>query len=192
LAKSSILRRGFKTEAEQKAKFLRIQLNLHPCAPLCAFQLGRHLDIPIFSATEFLSKKEDIDILKGKNGNESEWSALTMDVKSGKQIIIHNPFNSAQRQQSDLMHEFAHIICKHKREQENYDFEIPFGMREFNDIQEEEAICLGSTLQLPTPALLWAKKRKMTYENIAVHFNASIEMVNYRMRITGIGRYYNI
>lgn len=188
MAKKDILNRGFKAEAERKAKSYRVALNIHPCAPLCAFKLAEHLTIPVYPATEFLTTNQDINILNGTDGRDPEWSALTMVTQTGNRIIIHNSFNSIARQQSDLMHELAHIICNHKRNQAEYEFEIPFGMREFNELQEEEAKCLGSTLQLPTPCLLWAKKRNMTHDGIASHFNASIDMVTYRMNITGISR----
>ncbi len=82
----------------------------------------------------------------------------------------------------------AHVICNHKRETSTHDFPIPFGMRYYNEVQEAEAKCLGSTLQLATPCLLWANKRSMTYEEIAVHFTASNDMVKYRMNTTGISR----
>ena len=111
-----------------------------------------------------------------------------MKNAAGDQIVINNPFHSTARQQSDVMHELAHIICKHERRQTEYDFEIPFGMRYFNEVQEEEAKCLGATLQLATPCLLWSRKRSMTHEEISSHFNASIDMVTYRMNMTGIAK----
>jgi Zn-dependent peptidase ImmA (M78 family) len=184
----SILKRGFKSQAEHLAKQYRENLNIHPCAPLCAFQLAEHLQVPIYSATEFISEEAEINLLLGSNGIDCGWSALTMQTKAGNQIIIHNPFHSTARQQSDMMHELAHIICKHEHSQQSYDFEIPFGMREFDEVKEEEAKCLGSTLQLAKPCLLWADKRNMTNEAIATHFNASVEMVTYRMNMTGIAK----
>lgn len=186
LAKKDILKRGFKADAERKAKEYREALSIHPCAPLCAFKLAEHLIVPVYPATEFLTLTHDINNLNGSNGKDPEWSALTMLTKAGNRIIIHNSFNSVARQQSDLMHELAHIICKHERSQSEYDFEIPFGMRDYDELQEEEAKCLGSTLQLPTPCLLWAKKRNMSNGDIAGHFNASEVMVTYRMNMTGI------
>jgi Zn-dependent peptidase ImmA (M78 family) len=193
LATKCILKRGFKAQAERLAKQYREDLKIHPCAPLCAFKLAEHLQIPVYPATLFLTEEKDIIQLSSSNGVNCGWSALTMIAKSGNQIIIHNPFHSPVRQQSDMMHELAHIICKHEHSQKAYDFVIPFGMREFDEIKEEEAICLGSTLQLATPCLLWANKRNMTNEAIASHFNASIEMVTYRMNTSGIGKrvFYN-
>lgn len=187
MATKSILKRGFKADAERKAKAFREALSIHACAPLCAFKLAGHLSIPIYSALEFVTES-NISLLNGADGREPEWSALTMTTEKGNRIIIHNPFNTAARQQSDIMHELAHVICEHKTSQVSYEFDIPLGMREFDEEQEEEAKCLGSTLQLSSPCLLWAKKRNMDVESMASHFNASVEMVNYRMNITGISR----
>jgi Zn-dependent peptidase ImmA (M78 family) len=65
-------------------------------------------------------------------------------------------------------------------------------MRDFDKLQEEEeeAICLGATLQLSKPCLLWVRKRNMTNEEIASHFNASVEMVNFRMSMTGLNKQF--
>ena len=186
MATKSILKRGFKAKTERLAIKYRENLSVHACAPLCAFKLAEHLNIPIYSATEFIKSTNEINLLSGANGIECEWSALTMTTKVGNRIIIHNPFHSTARQQSDLMHEIAHQICKHEHIQTDYNFEIPFGMRYFNEEQEEEAKCLGSTLQITRPGLLWAVKRNMTTEEIANHFNASIDMVKYRMNLSGV------
>ncbi|MEO6328749.1 MAG: ImmA/IrrE family metallo-endopeptidase [Ginsengibacter sp.] len=188
MAAKNILKRGFKANSERLAKQYREKLKIHPCAPLCAFKLAEYLAIPVFSATTFLTLPDEIKLLSGANGKDCEWSALTMITKAGNRIIIYNNFHSVARQQSDIMHELAHIICNHKRGQIDYDFEIPIGMREFDEEQEEEAKCLGSTLQLATPCLLWASKRSMTTEAIAAYFNASNDMVTYRMNMTGIAK----
>lgn len=184
----SILKRGFKTQAERLAKQYREELNIHACGALCAFKLSEHLGVPTYKATDFVNQPHEINSLSGVNSKYSEWSALTMITKLGNRIIIYNPFHTFARQQSDIMHEVSHIICKHERKEKALDFEIPFGLREFDKEQEEEANCLGSTLQLATPCLLWASKRSMSIDEIAAHFNASPEMVNYRMNIVGINR----
>ena len=192
MAAKIILKRGFKTKAEEWAKHYRGCLKIHPCAPLCAFKLAEHLEIPIYGATEFPKLPSEINLLSGANGKDCKWSALTMPTNAGNRIIIYNSFHSLARQQSDLMHELAHIICKHERLKAKYDFEIPFGMRNIEEEeQEEEAKWLGSTLQLATPCLLWARKRNMATQEIAAYFNASFEMVIYRMNITGITKRYH-
>ena len=186
MAKKSILKRGFKANAERLAKKYREDLNIHPCSPLCAFELAKSFNITVYSITDILSDPKDIEDLVGISENKSEWSALTMKTQQGNQIIIYNSFNSKARQQSDLMHELAHIICKHERRQTEYDAEIPFGMISFEDVHEEEARYLGATLQLATPCLLWARNKSMSEEEISEYFNASIEMVRFRMNATGV------
>jgi len=188
LASKSNLKRGFKTKAEKIAKKYREELNIHPCAPLDAFKLASHLSVPIYNFGDFEEDKSKLNrVLNSENGR-SHLSALTMTTAAGNRIIIHNTFHSAPRQQSNIMHELAHIICEHKLANKDYGFDIPIGMREFNAEQEDEAICLGATLQLATPCLLWAKKRGMDKEQIASYFNASTEMVIYRLNLTGIAR----
>lgn len=184
----STLAYGFKAKAERSASDFRKSLQLHVCAPLCAFKLSEYLDIPIYKATEFLTQPEEIARLSGTNENDCGWSALTMQANSGKKIIIHNTFHSPARQQSDIMHELAHIICEHQHPVANYDFEIPLGMRYFDETQEEEASYLGAALQISRPALLWAKKRNMDTTEIAKYFNASEEMVTYRLNTTGVAK----
>ncbi len=184
LARKIILKRGFKANAERLAKQYREELKIHPCGALCAFKLAEHLSIPVYPATKFLTLESEIECLS----NNCEWSALTMPNYEGRILILHNPFHSKPRQQSDLMHELAHIICKHSHENVLHDLPVPFGMRNYDPEQEEEANCLGSTLQLAKPCLLWARKKGLNDEAVAEYFNASIEMVKYRMNITGISK----
>lgn len=186
--KDGVFKRGFKTQAERLAQDYRVLLGIHPCEALCAFELARHLNISVIPATDLISESEFEKELKGIDGKPSEWSALTIKTKIDNRIIIHNPFNPVVRQQSDIMHELAHIICKHERNQKEYPFPIPFGMHGYDEQQEEEAKFLGGALQISTPCLLWARKNNISVENISQKYNASIEMVQYRMNITGIFR----
>jgi len=188
LATPSILKRGFKAKAEKIATECREKLNLHACAPICAFKLAHHLKIDIYAASDFFNDEKILQKFSGIDSEAYGWSALTMITKKGNRIIIHNNFHSPARQQSNIMHEIAHVLCEHKIEKKEYDFNIPLGMRDYDKLQEEEAICLGATLQLSRPCLLWAKKRNLTNDQIADHFNASLEMVKFRISMTGVNK----
>jgi Zn-dependent peptidase ImmA (M78 family) len=155
---------------------------------MCAFKLAEALSIPVYSALEFVADATEVALLSGSNGVDSEWSALTMKTKVGNRIIIHNTFHSELRQQSNIMHELAHVICKHEVDMAKYNFAVPFGMREFDPIQEEEAKCLGATLQISRPCLLWARKRSLSVQEISEHFKASSDMVTYRLNMTGLNK----
>jgi Zn-dependent peptidase ImmA (M78 family) len=178
LASTSILQRGFKAKAEKIATECRENLGIHACAPLCAFKLAKSLKVDVFNMTEFLKNETEIE----------GWSALTMVTKKGNRIIIHNNFHNPFRQQSNVMHEIAHILCEHKIKELPKGMNLPFGMRDFDKLQEEEAIYLGATLQLSKPCLLWAKKKNLTNDEISRHFNCSIEMVKFRMSTTGLNK----
>lgn len=61
-----------------------------------------------------------------------------------------------------------------------------------NPKQEAEAEFLGAALQISKACLFWALKRNMTHAQIATHFNASEDMVKYRINASGVAkqRYY--
>lgn len=190
MATRTTLIRGFKAKAERISLDYRDKLGVHACAPLCAFKLAKYLNIAIYGATEFVTDKMELLKLEGKECEDYGWSALTMLTKVGSQIIIHNNFHSPARQQSNIMHEIAHVICEHNVKLPPVGITLPLGMRNFDKQQEDEAIYLGATLQLSRPCLLWAKKRKMTNAEIANYYNASLEMVNFRIVSTGVNKQF--
>lgn len=183
--KKNKFRRGFKKWADDKAIELRKELNLSIHSALCGFKLCKHLKVPILTPQEIQGLPNDkIDILLSPIS--SCWSAATIPLPNEKYIIIHNPIHSQGRQQSNLMHELAHIICKHKTPNDKVILGLSGFLRNFNEEQENEANWLGACLQLPRPALLWALKQKMSINEIANYYNASEEMSKYRINITGV------
>lgn len=112
--------------------------------------------------------------------NSDDWSAVIISIEP--LWIVHNLHHTLARQQSDFMHEFAHVILKHKMV--GYDPQTGLPQRRQQD--EDEAIYLGGCLQIPRRGLLWAKQKKLTIPQIALHFNASEEMVKFRSNVNGI------
>lgn len=96
--------------------------------------------------------------------------------------IVHNSRHAPVRQQSNLMHEFAHVILKHKMVRR--DAKTGLFLRRQQD--EDEAVYLGGCLQIPRRGLLWAKQQKMSLSQIALHFNASEKMIRFRSNVNGI------
>lgn len=189
MAGNDLLKYGFKAKCEKWAVSYRSQLSLLPYEPLSAFDLAHHLNILIYPATEFVKNIQELNLLAGCV-EDSGWSALTMITRAGNRIIIHNPYHSSARQQSNIMHELAHVICEHKHPVNEYDFEVPLGMRQFDEGQEEEAKCLGATLQITRQGLLWGLKKNLNIAEIAKHFMASVDMTNYRMNTSGVTKQY--
>ncbi len=113
----------------------------------------------------------------------SGWSAVTIQA-SGLPIIIHNISHGPARQESDLFHELAHVICKHPAMR--IVSLAGFSIREYSESQEEEAAWLGGCLHLPRIALLSVVRKKLAVDLIMQRFNASEPMLRYRRNVTGI------
>lgn len=178
-------KRGFKKESEEKAIFFRRELGLHPHDPLPAQRLSEYLNIKILTPSEILEKtSETYKILI----SSKEWSALTLPCISGNRVIIHNNKNSRYRQESDLMHELAHVICEHQTPERSRIDGVDLILRTYNEQQEKEAEWLGGCLQLPREALLWHIKRNRSVKEIAELFSASEKMVSFRINSTGVNR----
>lgn len=181
-------RRGFKKWSQEKALELRKELGLNSYSPLCAFKLCKHLEIPVLEPKNVKGLPlEKVEILLGKGSNL--WSAVSIPINTqGKYLIVHNPNHSSARQQSNLMHELAHIICEHKIPEEKNKLGLSGFLRNHDQEQEDEAEWFGSSMQLPREALLWSLKRRMSNNEISIYYNASIEMVRYRINISGVKR----
>lgn len=180
----SVLPRGFKAEAERIAESYRQSINLSKFDPLDAFVLAEHLDIDVFSVDDIFSNMPDHPHYSTMS-DTTKFSAMWSLNTHGSKIIIHNTNHSGHRQQSNLMHELSHIIRKHEIPEEQAKLCAKFGMHYYNPLHEQEAKYLGGCLQITRPGLLWALKRNYSVEQISRYFNASVEMVKYRLGVTG-------
>jgi Zn-dependent peptidase ImmA (M78 family) len=177
--KKSPLRRGFANLAEKTAIEYRQRLSLSGIDFLPARALAECLSVHVHDIKE--CPFDATPLLKSM-------SALTMYNCQGQRLIVYNSYHSEARQESDLMHELAHVICDHKVPDEHRSIAIPSNLRSFNPQDEEEAKYMGGCLQLPREALLYCFKRKMNLEQISEFYTASLEMVKYRVRISGVER----
>lgn len=181
--KKSNLEHGFKAEAERTAERLRKEMRLSKYDPLPARDLAAHMNVLVIKASELDIEPERLALIQGKAHLRIEWFAATLIGPDGKPRIVHNCGCAPTRQESDLMHELSHVLCGHQHEREESYFGFP--MRVYNPKHEEEAACLGATLQLPKPALLWKMKEGWSDEEIAEHYGASPSMVAFRKRQSG-------
>lgn len=178
-------KRGFKKWADDKSIELRQVLELKSNSPICAFDLCEHLKVRLLTPIEVQGLNPEM--LKNLTGiGSSYWSAATIPLNDGNHIVIHNDKHSHARQQSNLMHELAHIICGHKVDKDKLKLGLSGFLRDYNEEQENEAEWLGACLQLPRPALLWALKKGMSEQEIALYYNASVEMTRFRINVTGV------
>ena len=104
-------------------------------------------------------------------------------------MVFYNPACDPARQESDLMHEMAHVICGHEGQA------IPFGedfaLRAHDPVHEREAHRMGSILQIPEDGLFWHLVDGRTDEEIAAAYGSSVRMVEWRKSKSGAVRRAN-
>lgn len=181
-----MLKRGFKAEAERTAGFYRKLLELKEHDPLPARMLADKLEIKLLTPQDIPGIDDDLLdklLIDGKD----LWSAAIYR-REEKQYIIHNPTHSPFRQESDLMHEIAHAICNHElNDLQTAIMGCIIPLRKYDQDQEDEAEWLGASMQLPQKALFHHFKiKRMNEAAISRHFNASEQMVRYRLGVTGV------
>ncbi|MFC1451923.1 ImmA/IrrE family metallo-endopeptidase [Verrucomicrobiota bacterium] len=177
------MKRGFKTEAERLSVGFRQKLGLLPAEALPARRLAEHLQVVLLVPEAIPGIKQGDARLLSRMSTPFSAAVLPVD---GRHLIIHNPSHSDARQESDLMHELAHIICGHKAT--GVDTSLGAPLLAYDRRHEEEANYLGGSLQVPREALMKKLLRGMTRDQIAEFYGASLDLVKYRINITGAER----
>jgi hypothetical protein len=90
----SLLRWGFKKQAEDLAEKYRLELRISKFDPLCAFKLATHLDIPIYSVAQAFEGRESEPAFAVMN-NPAKFSAMWMpnedsEKRAGLQWALKN------------------------------------------------------------------------------------------------------
>lgn len=151
-----------------------------------ALRLAAHLGVIVIAPSAIPGISADV--LQSLLGTWSDlWSAVTI-VTSGQPLIVYNASHAETRQQSDLMHELAHLICEHKPARIEPPGRFPWALRTFDPVQEHEAEWFGGCLQIPRAAILFLVRRGYDNESIAKQFSASEDMVRFRRNMTGVDK----
>jgi hypothetical protein len=164
----------FRQRCEAIAINERHRLGLQGFDPLPAHIIANDYNATLLTPTELPNAE-----LKLAHWLESQstWSAVI--ICQQPLIILYNPACSAARHQSNIMHEFGHVLLKHPMNELNADT----GLIIENATHEREAAYLGACLQLPKRALEWAVQQQMSEDAIMAHYMASQQMVQYRCRV---------
>jgi|SRR6267142_5654855 len=179
-----LLERGFKTWAERFSLSLRKEMGLTGTEPLNPRALARFVGARILTPDQIpgLSTAATRQLLET---DPEGWSAITVAI-DGSPLIVYNSRHSVGRQASDIAHEVAHLLLDHDPGKMVLSQDGGMVMRSFNEKQEEEANWLAWCLLLPREALMFAIRKRLTIEDIALQFGVSKTLVNYRLRITGV------
>ena len=181
------MERGFKSRCEEISRQLRIEIGLAPVDPLRVTQLADYLDVSVWSVSDIGLSEEDLRQLVEVDADS--WSAITVSA-FGRDMVIYNPGHLRGRYASDVMHELAHLVLGHDPTTMFFVGDGELALRGFNPSTEEEANWLAGTLLLPRDALVYVKRRKLTNEQVCAKYGVSSQMLDYRMRMTGVNRQF--
>ena len=181
------MERGFKSRCEEMSRQLRVEIGLAPVDPLNVAQLADYLDVSVWSVSDLGLAEEDLKQLV--KVDVDSWSAITVST-FGRDVVIYNPKHFRGRYSSDVMHELAHLVLGHDPTTMFFVGDGDLALRGFNASIEEEADWLAGALLLPRDALVYVKRRGMTNQQACARYGVSNQMLDYRMRMTGVIRQF--
>ena len=189
--KSSQLKRGFKTWAENTSLTYRDRLKIKATAPMNAFALAKHLEVCVLDPRKMFAAGVDAETISHLCSPQGdEWSAFTVCC-GDKDAIVLNPSHSRERLASDIAHELSHLILQHKPAQIFIDPSINVSMRHFDKAQENEAAWLSGCLLLPRPALIHIARCGLSDVEITQNYSVSQQMLNYRRQVSGANKQFS-
>jgi hypothetical protein len=179
---TTALRRGFKTEANEIATEVRIELELGLFEPLSPWDLATHLAIPIWEL-ESLADACPGAVECFTSVELAAFSAVTV-FRGTVRVIVHNDSHAPGRQASNLAHELSHALLQHPPAPALSEL----GCRDWDPVLEREADWLGGTLLIPDEAALHIARRGLTDRQAAVYYGVTPTMARYRMNVTAARR----
>ncbi len=115
------------------------------------------------------------------------WSAITL-VRRGVKLVVLNSGQSPARRANSLAHELAHIVLNHTSDDAQLSAEGFLFRARFDKDQEDEANWLAGCILVPREGLRRAYWRTQSPQALAAHFGVSRDLINWRLRMTGIAR----
>jgi Zn-dependent peptidase ImmA (M78 family) len=173
------LRRGFKSEANEIAREVRLELKLRPTDPLDPLRLAEHLAIPIIPLST-LGREAPAMVRHFSRIDRSAFSAITVFDGTAR-VIVHNDAHRAGRQASNVAHELSHGLLLHPP-RPALDGR---GCRDWDQEQEAEANWLAGALLVPDEAAIVIVRRGLSLAEAAEVYGVSEQMMRFRLNVTG-------
>ena len=140
------MRRGFKSQCEKRSLKIRTTLGLGSIDPLNAYDLAKHLNVTVWSASE-ISGVSTEDLNQLTNIDSNSWSAFTCRIDSHN-LVVYNPNQSEPRINSVIMHELSHILLGHKLAEVLTTLDGQVVPSHYDQDQEDEADWLLSLIHI--------------------------------------------
>lgn len=117
-----------------------------------------------------------------------QWSGGAVVTGDGTHVIVLHPRQTGERANATIMEEIAHILLEH--EPSAIYTEGGFTLRTYDKECEEEAYWTGAAALLPAVVVSKAIWRNVPAEDLAVEFDVSVELVEFRIKILNLWSEY--
>ena len=119
------------------------------------------------------------------------WSGgvLPKQLPDGTYVCILNPTHSLRRNKITLMEEIVHTYCKHEPSVVSFNA-AGLRCRHYDRPREEEAYGVGAAALLPWHKFFQQVNAGWMVEQLAEEYEVSEELVEYRIKITGMYRLF--
>lgn len=115
------------------------------------------------------------------------WSGMCIPLPEGDHLIVYNAHHPATRVRATLMEEFFHLWLNHPPTTIRA-FSDGSGSRSFDSKVEGEAYGSGAAALVPYKSLRELLTSGMSTTDIARHFDVSEQLVEFRVRVSKLGR----
>ena len=178
---------------EQQALRIRALAGLPVDQPLNPYRLAQLAKLHVATLDDIrnLSEESRQQLLIH---DPDSWSGGTIGpLPNGWGLVILNPRHSHRRNVATLMEEICHVFLDHTPSRVN----VPVGngqgkiaFRDFNEEDEKVAFAVGAATIVPYQALRQAIQQGLTAEQIAGRYGVSTDLVEYRIKVTGLWNTY--
>jgi hypothetical protein len=178
---------------EQQAQQIRVLAGVPNGQPLNPYSLAQQVKIRVVTLDQLagLSAEARQQLLIN---DPDAWSGGTIGpLPDGWRLVILNPRHSDRRNVATLMEEVCHVFLNHTPNRINpaaSNGTIAF--RDFNEEDEEAAYAVGAATLIPYQVLRHAVEQGLTAEQIAGRYGVSPDLVEYRIKVTGLWATYKI
>ncbi|WP_326959276.1 ImmA/IrrE family metallo-endopeptidase [Amycolatopsis sp. NBC_01286] len=174
---------GFKAKAKRLALEVRKEIDLGPTEEIDPYALAEEYGVDVLTLAESGLPAEAAEYFT--TDGSAKFSAALVPFGAGCYVVENHTHNLCRRR-STMAHEMAHVILEHEFKLLITDDK---GCRSSSSVVEEEAAEFSGELLVPWEGARWAAFKRWTDDEVANHFNVSIEMARWRMNSTGVRRF---
>jgi len=183
------IKSGIAERYDSEAYKIRKRHNFPYDEPLNPYILADSLGIKVVEPNN-VSGVSDEDLMAIQSLG-ADWSGLSFSLPDNQIIVILNPYIDEPRKRITLTEEICHFFCGHKAKVEvNLSGSQEMRFLDYARQNEKEAYGIAAATLVPYNALRSEILKEKNIEEMALYFQISPELVEYRLKITRLLNLY--